>query len=73
MIRDREELWAEYVRQNPSFAGDKPVKITPDKLRKMFNLTWDISAKREAAFRDHPGAPPVDFGDLFKGLFGAKP
>ncbi len=70
MIRDREELWAEYVRQNPSFAGDQPVTIMPQSIRKMFDLTWDISAKREAAFRSRSASIPPGFDDIFHDIFG---
>lgn len=63
----REELWAEYVRQNPSFAGDKPVKITPASLRKLFDLTWDTSARREASFRERP--VPPGWEDVFTRIF----
>ena len=34
------ELWAEYVKKNPSFEGDKPITLSPAGLKKLFEQTW---------------------------------
>ena len=39
----KSELWAIYVRRNPSFDGDGHVTMTARGLRKLFDTTWDTA------------------------------
>ena len=37
----KDELWDLYVTKNPSFAEDEANLMSPDKIKKMFVLTYD--------------------------------
>lgn len=39
----KSELWAIYVKRNPSFDGDGNVTMTARGLRKLFETTWDTA------------------------------
>lgn len=39
----KEELWAIYVRRNPSFEGEGNVTLSKRGLRKLFDTTWDTA------------------------------
>ena len=39
----KSELWAIYVRRNPSFDGDGNVTMSARGLKKLFDTTWDTA------------------------------
>jgi hypothetical protein len=39
----KSELWAIYVKRNPSFDGDSNVTMTARGLKKLFETTWDTA------------------------------
>ena len=39
----KEELWAIYVKRNPSFEGEGNVTLSKRGLRKLFDTTWDTA------------------------------
>ena len=39
----KSELWAIYVKRNPSFDGDGNVTMTARGLKKLFDTTWDTA------------------------------
>jgi len=61
----KEQLWKIYTDKNPSFLGDKPVTMSPQGLKKMFDQTFDLGeehGKNLASKRD----------DLIEKVFGRK-
>jgi hypothetical protein len=72
---DREELWAEYVRQNPAFANlDNRVTLTVRGLRKLFDRTYD-TAQAEFDEPESEAQPrsATPFPKVFEQFFGRKP
>ena len=39
----KSELWAIYIRRNPSFAEDGNVTLSARGLKKLFDTTWEIA------------------------------
>lgn len=39
----KKELWAIYVKRNPSFEGEGNVTLSKRGLRKLFDTTWDTA------------------------------
>jgi hypothetical protein len=39
----KEELWAVYVKRNPSFEGEGTVTLSKRGLKKLFDTTWDTA------------------------------
>jgi hypothetical protein len=37
------ELWAVYVKRNPSFEGEGNITLSKRGLRKLFDTTWDTA------------------------------
>ena len=37
----KDQLWDLYVTKNPSFAENEAILMSPDKIKKMFDLTYD--------------------------------
>ena len=60
---NKEELWIEYVRQNPAFGSDGNVKISVKSLRKLFDLTWDTACRYKSPCRDKGE-------EMFNSIFG---
>lgn len=71
----KSELWAIYVRRNPSFDGDGNVTMTARGLRKLFDTTWDTAYFDGEDELREPG--PVGSSDManfesLKNLFGFR-
>lgn len=69
----REELWAEYIRKNPSFAGDRPITLSPAGLKKLFEQTWEHGADygftNGRAYGEMEGARRRDASNIFEEIF----
>jgi hypothetical protein len=71
----KSELWAIYVKRNPSFDGDGNVTMTARGLRKFFETTWDTAYfDGEDELRE---PAPINSSDManfesLKNLFGFR-
>ena len=71
----KSELWAIYVKRNPSFDGDGNVTMTARGLKKLFETTWDTAYfDGEDELRE---PTPVNSSDManfeaLKNLFGFR-
>jgi hypothetical protein len=71
---NREALWIEIVRQNPSWHTDG-ARLSPEGIHKLFMLVWTQAEKWcYDEIRQASEASGVDGGamDVFKGIFGMK-
>jgi hypothetical protein len=58
----KEQLWRLITDRNPHFlTGERPIRFTPESLRKLYDLVWD-----QAVIEETDGELP----DFMRGLFG---
>ena len=66
----KSELWAIYVRRNPSFDGDGNVTMTARGLKKLFDTKWD-TAYFDGEPEEQPEPMPDNAGvEQLKAIFG---
>lgn len=66
----KSELWAIYVRRNPSFDGDGNVTMTARGLKKLFETTWD-TAYFDGEPEEQPAPMPTTASvEQLKHIFG---
>ena len=65
----KSELWAIYVRRNPSFDGDGNVTMTARGLKKLFETTWDTAFYDGEAEEPMPTTASVE---QLKHIFGFR-
>ena len=69
----KNELWAIYVKKNPSFEGEGNITLSKRGLKKLFNTTWET-----AYFDGHEEKYTYDTGEdpstleVLKGIFGMR-
>lgn len=66
----KNDLWAEYVKANPSFDGGRAVTLNPRGLRKLFEQTWDHAYKAGQDSGQIKDAGEAEVPQQLKRMFG---
>lgn len=61
----KSELWATYVKRNPSFEGRDNITISPKGLKKLFDQTWEMAQER-------PIKKSISVDNIFGDIFGKR-
>jgi hypothetical protein len=68
----KEELWAIYVKRNPSFEGEGTITLSKRGLKKLFDTTWDTAyfdGNEESEYQDSCDSANLE---ALKSIFGFR-